>query len=604
MPFFALSETGLKNTLKDKLHSPFVFLETASFDRENKTSFLFRDFHKILTFKPGDNPDLFFQDTEYFLKKGFWLCGYFAYEFGYSLEPALYSLQTKSAYPLAWLGVCRKPATIDGSRHQQNFKNPDLTYSIKNIRPNILRREYSSKISRIKKYLREGLTYEVNFTFKVKFDFSGDVLDFYLNLRRSQPTSYMALINTGKNYILSLSPELFFRKDGEIIITRPMKGTSCRGFTLDEDNKNQQELKKNTKVRAENLMIVDLLRNDLGRIAQKVWVPDIFEVEKYRTLYQMTSTIKGRLFKGRTKIKDIFAALFPSGSVTGAPKIKTMDIIHRLEKEPRGVYTGAIGYISPEEASCFNVAIRTVVLNRGKGEMGIGGGIVADSTDKHEYEEALLKAKFLVERFPQFSLIETMLWQEDKGYFLLGLHLERLKKSCGYFSIPLDFKKLKKNLQNLQADMRRGKWRVRVSVNTLGEANIEKQPLEEVSAPVSVKISSERIDPENIFLYHKTTHRYIYDRESKKARSQGFFEVIFLNTGGQLTEGAISNIFILKQGRLYTPAVKCGLLDGVLRQHLLKEGRAQERIIYPRDISSADKFYIGNSVRGLLEARL
>jgi para-aminobenzoate synthetase/4-amino-4-deoxychorismate lyase len=351
-------------------------------------------------------------------------------------------------------------------------------------------------------------------------------------------------------------------------------------------------------------MIVDLLRNDLGRIAQKVYVPQLFRVERYRTLYQMTSTIEAQLFKSHIKIKDIFTALFPSGSVTGAPKIETMDIIRKLEKEPRGIYTGAIGYISPQKNACFNVAIRTILLNHGKGELGIGGGIVDDSVEKYEYEEALLKARFLAERFPRFSLIETMLWQENKGYFLLDLHLERLQKSCDYFSIPLDLKKLKKNLKIAQARLRQGKWRIRILVDLTGSMNIERQPLEELNTPVRVKVSAHRINPRNVFLYHKTTHRYIYDKEAEEARRQGFFEVIFLNTDGQLTEGAISNIFILKRGKLYTPALECGLLGGVLRRHLLREAKVKERILYPEDILKADKLYIGNSVRGLLEASL
>lgn len=604
MPISLLSEADLKNALKDKLSSPFVFLETASFDKENRVSFLFNNFHKIITFNNGNNPNLFFKEVQGYLKSGFWLCGYFAYEFGFFLEPALSALRKTSAYPLAWLGVCREPLRINHLRHNPDFKDEDLEYSVKNIKPNISQRSYTDKIARIKEYLRQGLTYQVNYTFKVKFDFSGDVLDLYLNLRRSQPTSYMALINTGKSFILSLSPELFFRKQGKMITARPMKGTSARGRTPQENNKKLRELKTDTKIRAENLMIVDLLRNDLGKIAQEIRVPRLFQVEKYRTLYQMTSTIRGELPDSNIQVKDIFTSIFPSGSVTGAPKIKTMDIIRSLEKESRGIYTGAIGYISPDQDACFNVAIRTVMLNKGKGEMGIGGGIVDDSLAEREYEEALLKAKFLTEKFPQFSLIETMLWQKNKGYSFLDLHLERLKSSCDYFSIPLDFANLKKSLKITQRQMARGKWRVRILAGLSGQISIEKNPLEELEAPVRVQISSQKIDPRNIFLYHKTTQRYIYEKEIKQARQQGFFEVIFTNTNNQVTEGAITNVFVLKRGKLYTPALECGLLDGVLRKHLLKEGKAQEKIIYPEDILSADKFYIGNSVRGLLEARL
>jgi len=504
---------------------------------------------------------------------------------------------------LAWMGVSKKPLEIKHAHHIPDFayEEENLLYHIGNIKPNCSEEEYASCIKKIKNYLEEGLSYQVNFTFKVNFNFQGSVLDFYLALRRAQPTSYMALINTGDNFILSLSPELFFRIKKSKIFSRPMKGTISRGLTFLDDRENKKHLKTDKKIRAENLMIVDLLRNDLGRIAKKVWVPKLFAVEQYRTLNQMTSTISATL-KENIKIKDIFTALFPCGSVTGAPKIKTMQIIKTLEKEPRGIYTGAIGYISPKKGACFNVAIRTVALSGKKGEMGIGGGIVYDSIEKCEYREALLKAKFLIEKFPSFSLIESILW--DNGYFLLGLHLRRLRKSADYFSVPLDLKKLKNDLRILGKSLNGEKFKIMVLVNLEGQIYIKKEELNQVKLPVKVKISTQRINPRNVFLYHKTTQRDLYEKERLKAQQEGFFEVIFLNTNEELTEGSISNVFLKKDKFLYTPPVKCGLLPGVLRAKLLKGGKAKEKTVTLNDLLAADKIYIGNSVRGLLYAQI
>jgi para-aminobenzoate synthetase/4-amino-4-deoxychorismate lyase len=381
-----------------------------------------------------------------------------------------------------------------------------------------------------------------------------------------------------------------------------MKGTAPRGENPIEDRKNRIWLARNKKIKAENIMIVDLLRNDLGRISDKVWVSKLFNIEKYRTLYQLTSTIESKL-KKNIKMRDIFSSLFPCGSVTGAPKIKTMEIIKGLEREPRGVYTGAIGYIKKGHA-CFNVAIRTVSLKGSNAEMGIGGGILYDSLEKTEFEEALLKSKFLTEKLPEFSLIESILWQEEKGFFLLGLHLNRLKRSCEYFSIPFNLRSIKEELGGLEKDLNGKIFKVKIVVYMDGQINLEKEALEPVTTPVKTKISSLEIDPNNIFLYHKTSQRTLYERERKEAQKQGFFEAIFFNTENQLTEGTITNIFLLKKGYLYTPFVRCGLLGGVLRKKLLQEGKTREAVLYLKDLLEADKVYIGNSVRGLLEAEV
>jgi len=601
-----LSQKEIISLLKPHLKKPFVFLETADFDKDNKGSFLFKDFSKILTFNYKDDVDAFFKKAEELSEQGQWLCGFFSYEFGYCLEPALWHLKEKNNFPLAWLAASKEPLKIIHSKPLPLRTNGQSgkKFLVKNIKPSLNYRRYKKAIETIKKYLGNGTNYQTNFTFKIKFSFHGDALSLYLALRKAQPTSYMALINTGEHFIVSLSPELFFRQNGNKITVKPMKGTFSRGVDLAEDRINEKKLTTDKKIMAENLMIVDLLRNDLGRVAKKVWVPEIFSAEKYRTLYQMTSTVSAKL-KNSAGLREIFSSLFPSGSVTGAPKIKTMEIIKELEKEPRNIYTGAIGYVSPAQ-SCFNVAIRTVTLRAHKGELGIGGGIVYDSSAKKEYEEAMLKAKFLTQGFNDFSLIETILWTEEGGYFLNDLHLNRLKKSCEYFSINLEMGFLKKELNLLakQLKAKGDKFKIKILADFGGGFTLKYFSFDEQKLPVKIRVSSQRVNPRDIFLYHKTTKRELYEKERKKALSLGFFDAIFLNNRGELTEGSISNIFILKNGILYTPPVKCGLLPGILREHLLKNGQAKEKVLRKNDIKKAQKLYIGNSVRGLLAAKL
>jgi para-aminobenzoate synthetase/4-amino-4-deoxychorismate lyase len=592
-------KTDFRRFIKPYVNSPFVLLETSAFDKANKQSYFFTDFLKTITFYHNDNPQDFFNKIDECLQSGLWLAGYFAYEFGYYLEPALYSLRKKDKVPLAWLGVCHKPITI---KHLSSDDHKTTSYAMGRLAPNISYREYCLGIGKIKRYLKEGLTYQVNFTFKNKFNFKGDSIDFYLNAKKTQPTAYTSFINTGDVHVLSFSPELFFRLKGERIIVKPMKGTVGRGLSESDDRQKRNWLEKDKKARAENIMIVDLLRNDLSRFSKQVKTTRLFETEKHRTLYQLTSTVEAVL-KKNAKISDIFFSLFPSGSVTGAPKINTMMLINDLEKEPRGVYTGAIGYMKKNEA-CFNVAIRTVELRGGKGKVGVGGGIVDDSKANLEFREACLKSRFLEQGFKDFMLIESILWEKGKGCFLLDLHLDRLRKSCDYFSIRLDEKKLKQDLRIFLKSLPEKKLKIRINVDIEGKFNLGKEPLEEIAQPVKVKLSEKRIMPEDIFLYHKTNQRYTYDKERKRAKKEGFFEVVFLNKRLELTEGAITNIFLLKESCLFTPPVYSGLLDGVLRRHLIDIAKAREKVLYAHDLAKADKIYIGNSVRGLLEARV
>ena len=605
MFLFPLSEMSDSLNHLYNLKPPYVFLDTMDKAQEEKSSFLFSNFKDVVIFKAGDDLELFFKKLENYSKKGYWLAGYFSYEFGYFLEPAYRLLRVGLKGPLAWVGVCRKPIITNKNKstNQQssNFSLGEPAYKIENIKPNISQTEYNQKIKKIKQYLKQGITYQVNFTFKEKFFFKGNAVSLYSDLRKAQPTSYSALINTKQEQILSLSPELFFKTDKNEIIARPMKGTTKRGETKEKDCKSRSELKNSKKIKAENLMIVDLLRNDLGRISELVRTPKLFDIEKHPTLYQMTSTIEGKL-KRNIRLKEMFSSLFPCGSVTGAPKIKTIEIIKELEKEPRGIYTGAIGYISPKKKSCFNVAIRTVWIKRNKGELGIGGGIVYDSKAKDEYEEALLKGKFFRDGLEKTGLIESILWDKSKGYFLLGLHLKRLRKSAQYFSYPYREKEIKDKLRQIIKNKKRD-VKVRLVLFFDGRINVKAETLKKIKSPVKIRISEKRIDSKNRFLYHKTTNRTFYDQERSKGLAKGYFETIFLNQKGQLTEGAISNIFILKNKKLYTPLVKSGLLPGVLRESLISKEKAKEKVLYLKDLETAEEIYIGNSVRKLLFVR-
>jgi para-aminobenzoate synthetase/4-amino-4-deoxychorismate lyase len=384
-----------------------------------------------------------------------------------------------------------------------------------------------------------------------------------------------------------------------------MKGTMPRGLDVGEDEEAAHRLQCDEKNRSEHVMIVDLLRNDLGRICAmgSVRVEDIFSVERYETLLQMTSTVSGTLRRGLSYY-EIFKAMFPSGSITGAPKIRTMQIIREMERTPRGIYTGAIGYISPNRSATFNVAIRTLVLKDGEARMGVGGGIVADSDPSEEYRECLLKTEFLVRPPRDFQLIETMLW--DGEFTLLALHLDRLKSSAEYFSFSCDRAAIRAQLIEASSLYQlRQRYRVRLLLNATGKVTLTstKYPLD---APTGfIRLSPERTSSNDLFLRHKTTQRNLYESQYAEARANGLDDTIFLNERDEITEGAISNIFIQQSDRLLTPPLSSGVLPGVFRRYLLETSAgAEEHILKVTDLESADAVLLCNSVRGLWKVRL
>lgn len=532
-------------------------------------------------------------------KEGFWAAGYFAYELGFLFEERLAKyLPERSETPLLWFGLYDGPKPFAGLPEA-----PDG--SVENLAPATSFPAYASAFERVKSYIAAGDTYQVNLTFKANFQLSGSPLGLYRRLAQSQKTAYGAYIHAGDHFVLSRSPELFVSGTGEDLSARPMKGTLPRAPLASQDATDRAALANDEKNRAENLMIVDLLRNDLGRIAEigSVKVTDLFTVETYSTLHTMTSGITAKR-RPDVSILDVLENLFPCGSITGAPKLRAMEIIREVETAPRGLYTGSIGYIAPSGDFAFNVAIRTAVIDsEGNGTIGIGGGIVADSEAQSEYSEALLKLRFLSDPAPPVTLIETIKWSPEEGFVLLGRHLARLLASSAYFGLSADGAEATTRLIAESANWT-APMRVRLTLSD-GGIEVTSVPLPPNPEKFRFIIAAETLDSTSVWLAHKTTNRAFYDSPRIKAHDElGVDEVVFLNERGELTEGSITNLFIQRGEKLLTPALSSGLLPGTLRAELIETGKAQEAILTLADLQSADAIFLGNSVRGLIRAEL
>jgi para-aminobenzoate synthetase / 4-amino-4-deoxychorismate lyase len=560
-----------------------------------------------------------FVEIEAAVHRGNFAAGYFAYECGEYFEPTAALIPVRDNDLLAWFGIYEHCFCFDHTTGMfREGEVLDLAAELDSSRTSTPRlsfvideHEYSARIAKIHEWIGAGDVYQLNFTFPVHIETEERPAALYARLVAAQPVDYGAFLHCQNGrHVLSLSPELFFRlaEDGgkRRITTRPMKGTARRGRTMAEDRENAAGLSSDAKNRAENVMIVDLIRNDLGRICEfgSVRVEKLFDVDRYPTLWQMTSTVTGEL-RPDISYEKIFRALFPCGSITGAPKVRAMQLLAKIEDEPRGIYTGAIGFFSPEE-TVFNVAIRTLLLEDDSATMGVGGGIVTDSKPDVEFRECQLKADFLMSSHQPFSLIETMLWKGD--YPLIELHLDRLADSAGYFGFCCNRAAIHSALRReatLFPDQRPRK--VRLLLDYDGTTHIESETIADLSNSESARIciAPERTDPDDRFLFHKTTNRKIYDSAFAAVSSAGFDDTLFVNARGEVTEGAISNVLIEKDGRWYTPPVGCGLLPGVYRRFLLKTRvELEERILTLDDVRNADAVYICNAVRGLRRANV
>ena len=578
-----------------------AFFYTPSYYTKSN-SFIFSNPKEIIPIYTKNDLSNSLQLVDSYLEKG--LQGYclIEYEAGYLMEEKLENLLPEEDRRLLQFFFFEekdiskiKSSIIDFGDIDQN------SYSVDNFKLKTSRKKFFSDIRKIKRYISEGDTYQVNYTVKSEFNFAGSFTSFFKNLLFNQSANYSAFINNENNYIISLSPELFIQVDNNKIVTKPMKGTLNRSNDTKSDSLKAYELKSSKKNRAENVMIVDLLRNDLGKFCKygSVKVDELYDVETYESLFQMVSTVSGRLRNG-IKLSEIIKYIFPCGSITGAPKIRTMQIINELEAEERGIYTGAIGMIGKEE-SVFNVAIRTIKIDKetSRGELGLGSGIVWDSEPEKEYNETLLKSEFITTPVKPFELIETMLLDNGE-IFLLEDHIERLKSSAKFFLFNFDEKKIRNSLlKKIKKNYSEGKYKIRLNLNKWGRVNIDFSSIISPPDVVKIIISDQSVNSENKFQYFKTTNRELYDSELTKYKPEGYFEVIFFNEKEELAEGSFTNIFIKKNDVWLTPPLTGGILPGIYRDHfIITQEDVKEIVITLNDLLNADELILVNSVRG------
>lgn len=526
-------------------------------------------------------------------RQGYWCVGYVRYEAAAAFDSALKVHPADG--PLVWFGV--HAAVMPLSEDNTN----GLTQAQWDA--GLSRNDFDQAMTDIHAAIAKGDLYQLNYTTQHHGTLQGTPRDLYAALRRAQPGGFAAFVDTGKTQILSVSPELFFDWDGEHILVRPIKGTAPRGVTSEADAALAAQLLASPKERAENVMIVDLIRNDLSRIARlfSVRVSKLFRIEPLLSLWQMSSDIEARTRPG-TRLVDVFAALFPCGSVTGAPKVQAMDKIRALEPEPRGVYCGAVGVVRPGGHATFNVAIRTVVVQDGQLRCGIGSGITADATAEGEWQEWYHKRAFLDRASAPFALLETLAL--DDGTLRHGsAHLARMARAAVHFGYPWDAVDVQTRLAQLSQHHPQGVWRVRLMRDAQGQTQVQAFAMTEVPAPVRLQLAAtpfEAADSE--FVRFKTTRRAHYDAYAPTLPD--IFDTLLWNVRGELTECTRGNIAVQLDGRWLTPPLNCGLLNGIGRAHYLHEGRLGEAVIRLEDLPRATGLAFVNSLRGWIDAVL
>jgi para-aminobenzoate synthetase/4-amino-4-deoxychorismate lyase len=526
--------------------------------------------------------------------EGLHAAGYVSYEAAPAFDPAFVT-RPRGRLPLVCLGLFREPCALPALPAAGAPLRAEWRMSIG-------RDAYAARIGAIRAQIAAGNTYQVNYTVRQLADGLSDPWQLFLAVATDAP--YAAYVECADHAIVSASPELFFERAGDSLVCRPMKGTAPRGLRLAEDRALGERLRRSPKDRAENVMIADMLRNDLGRVAEPgtVRATALCEIEKYRTVWQLTSTVRAQ---SRAPLAEVFRALFPCASVTGAPKIASMRLIAELEDAPREIYTGAIGWIAPGERARFSVAIRTAWIDRvtHTAVYGVGGGIVWDSDADAEYRECLDKARILVAgaRPRPFELLETLLWSRAGTWFLLDAHLARLADSAEYFGFSFDRARITAALAALAARLPAEARRVRLLLSRDGAVQLAAGTIEP-AAPRRVRLAAAPVNRDDPFLYHKTTVRDVY--ETARADAGDCDDVLLWNAAGELTESTIANLVVRLDGRLVTPPVECGLLPGTLRAALLAEGRIHERRIRTPELRDADEIWLINSVRGWMRCHL
>jgi para-aminobenzoate synthetase/4-amino-4-deoxychorismate lyase len=596
-----------------------VLLDTARSEPEATASWCYAGPRRTLAASTLDEVRPLFRELQAETQAGRHVAGFVSYEAG--LACVGLDLDVAPEGPLAWFGVYDRPHRLAPAEVDAGLAALGGSTAVGDARLAVGRRAYRKRLRRVRHHIREGDVYQVNVTAPLRFRAQGDPRLLFRRLRARQRVPYGAYLNVPTGgapmQILSCSPELFIRRDGDRVMTRPMKGTIRRGRTLEEDRALRDRLAADPKNRAENLMIVDLLRNDLSVCCRPgtVEVPDLFTTEPYDTVTQMTSTVEGRLQEG-VGLAGVLEALFPCGSITGAPKRRAMRIIRSIETHPRGVYCGAIGHAGPQTAT-FSVAIRTAVLRDGRGTMGIGSGVVWDSDPEDEYEECLLKGRFLTDppsHDPSADpagprLIETMR-HDGEEVPLLDRHVRRLARSAAYFDYPFDEARFRRRVCRAvpagEAGGTEAAWKVRATLDRWGRFSVTADRLGAARPePWALVLADEPVDADDVRLHHKTTDRGVYDRAYAAAERKGADEAILYNRAGDVTEGTFTNVFARFGNAWYTPPTDCGLLGGVYRQHVLDTVPAAEtRTLSVDDLRRADALACCNAVRGWCRARL
>jgi para-aminobenzoate synthetase/4-amino-4-deoxychorismate lyase len=526
-------------------------------------------------------------------QQGLWCVGYLRYEAAPAFDAAL-AVHAADG-PLAWFGV-----------FDRALPWPDETPAARvevQWRKGIERTEFDQQMELIHQAIAAGELYQVNYTAPMHGAFQGDAQALFMALRRAQPNGYGACLDTGFEQVLSVSPELFFDWQQDRILVRPMKGTAPRGANAGEDARHIYHLQNSPKERAENVMIVDLLRNDLSRIAQpfSVKTPRLFQVQTLPTVFQMVSDVQATTRPGTT-LSDVFAALFPCGSITGAPKVRAMQMIRTLEPQARGVYCGAIGVVRPGGHATFNVAIRTVTLQGAVARCGIGSGITADATADDEWQEWRHKRGFLERASQAFQLLETLRLQ-DGALGDAPAHLARMGRAALHFGFPFEYDALQRQLQRLAASHPQGNWHVRLQLAVNGQMEAEALPVPITPSQVLLQLADRAFEAaDSEFTRFKTTHRAHY--EAFAPTTPGVFDTLLWNRQGELTECTRGNIAVLLNGRWVTPPLRCGLLAGIARARHLQEKRLEEAVVRVSDLPRAQGLAFVNSLRGWVEVSL
>jgi para-aminobenzoate synthetase / 4-amino-4-deoxychorismate lyase len=536
------------------------------------------------------------QEADAALAKGYHVAGYLSYEAALGLDRA-FKASRAYAMPLVWLGVFSTPTCAD-------LPPPHALSCPLQWRAELSPQEYQAALGSIRARIAAGATYQANLTFRLWSFYAGEPWELFCFLYHNQPSSCCAYVDTGRWAICSASPELFFALEGSTLTVRPMKGTLRRGRWPDEDKRFAKRLQSSEKDRAENVMVVDLARNDLGRIckAGSVQVPRLFEVERHPTLLQMTSTVTGST---DAAFSQICAALFPCGSITGAPKVETMRIIARTERSPREVYTGSIGYMTPGRRARFNVAIRTVIVDKrtGAAQCGVGSGITWDSSPGQEYEECLLKSRFTAPPRLPAHLLETLRWEPQAGFALLKAHLCRLARSARFFNFGFDAHLARAKLEAGVANAARVPLKVRLWLAPSGDFTVEAVPLaaDPLPRPARVRFATLPVDKAEPMLFHKTADRALYRRLLDLMPD--CYDVLLWNQEAFVTELTRFNVLVCTGGRWQTPPIEQGLLRGTLCQALLRGRLVEQADLTKHDVSNAQAIAAINSVRGLVVLR-